>query len=125
MHTFGNGVALRTSGTQTIAVYDAFHPTIIGSANVNVGGGAAPEVLTTGGKVGSTGAVVQTAVGRQPRQSQARGALAASSHRTTASAARARAIAQANLARDHILVDLEGNLRAYLMTERLAASRLE
>ncbi|MGO9468906.1 MAG: YDG domain-containing protein, partial [Isosphaeraceae bacterium] len=125
VHTFGNGVALRTSGTQTIAVYDAFHPTIIGSANVNVGGGAAPEVLTTGGKVGSTGAVVQTAVGRQPRQSQARGALAASSHRTTASAARARAIAQANLARDHILVDLEGNLRAYLMTERLAASRLE
>ena len=44
VHAFGNGVTLRTSGTQTITVYDVFHPSIIGGASVDVGGVAPPSV---------------------------------------------------------------------------------
>jgi len=124
VHTFGNGVTLRTSGMQTITVYDVFHPSIIGSTSVTVGGGAPAVVVAIGGDGGSAGAQVHEAIRRQARQSVARAALVAWSHRAAASAGRARAIAQAAAARDRVLAELKGNLHAYLMAERLAGSRL-
>jgi hypothetical protein len=123
VHTFGNGVTMRTSGIQSITAHDVFHPSITGTAHVDVGGGAPASVGAIGGDGGSVGGQVQAAIRRQARQSKPRAALAASSHRPTASASRARAIAQADAARDRVLAELKGNLHAYVMAERLAASR--
>jgi len=125
VHTFGNGVTLRTSGSQTITADDVFHPSIIGSTSVSVGGGAAPDALAIGGNGRSAGAQAREAISPRAQRSKARAAPAASPHRTTAEAGRARVIAQADAARDRVLAELRGNVHAYLMAERLVGRRLE
>jgi len=71
VHTFGNAVTPRTSGTQTITAYDVFHPSIIGSTSVDVGGGPPASVVAIGGDGGSAGAQVQADIKRQEGQSRA------------------------------------------------------
>jgi hypothetical protein len=125
VHTFGNGVTLRTSGIQTITAYDAFHPSIIGSTSVGVGGGAPASVVAIGGDGGSVGGQVHEAISALARKSNARASQRTSSQPTTAAASRARAIAQADAARDRVLAELEGSLHAHLLAERLAGSRFD
>jgi len=95
------------------------------SASVDVGGGIVPDALAVGGNGGSAGAQARKALKPHALRSKARAALATSSHLTTASAGRARAIAQADAARDRVLAELKGNVHAYLMAERLAGGRLD
>jgi len=65
VHTFGNGMTLRTSGTQTITAFDAAHQSIEGSASVNVAAGPNPGVLAIDGNGVSAHVLVATAVKRQ------------------------------------------------------------
>ncbi len=54
VHSFGNGVALRSSGVQTIRASDVIQPSVTGSTSVDVGGGAMASVVTIaadGGRV--------------------------------------------------------------------------
>jgi len=125
VRTFGNGVTLRTSGNQTIAAYDVVHPSIIGSTSVDVGRGALESVVAIAGAGGSVGGQVRETIRALARRSKPRAALRAASQPTTAEAVRARAIARADAARDRVLAELEGNLHAYLVAERLAGRRLD
>ncbi len=124
-HTFGNAVTLRSSGTQTITAYDMSNRSIIGSTSIRVGDGAAPALVSIGGNGGSALTPVRKAISPRALRSKARAALAALSHSTTATAGRARTITQADAARNRVLAEFEGSLRAYLMAERLAGKRLD
>ncbi len=44
VHVFGNGVILRTAGTQTVTVEDKAAPSIVDSVSIQVGGGGTPAV---------------------------------------------------------------------------------
>jgi len=125
VHTFGNAVTLRTSGMRTITVHDAFHPSIIGSTSVDVGGVVPASVVAIGGNRGSAGAPIDAAIPRQAPRSKAQGAPRAVSQPNTALASRARTIAQSDAARDRVLAELHGSLQAYLLTERLSGGRLD
>jgi len=70
VHTFGNGVTLRTSGIRGIMVNDVSSRSISGNVTVQVSGGAAPAVLALGGNAASTGGRIDAAVRRQAPQSR-------------------------------------------------------
>jgi hypothetical protein len=119
-HTFGNRVILKTSGLQTITVTDLFNHAITGTASVTVpfAPGLGLAVIGNGGP-GRRG-IRDAMVLRAPRPS-AMFTAASRARRTSARAQRRRAmIAHAELALSRAFAELEGNLRAYVMVERLA-----
>ena len=125
VHTFGNGVTLRTSGMQTITVYDGFHPSISGSTSVDVGGAVPASVVATAGNGGSAVVPIDAAIKQQFQPSKARGIASAVPQPATANTGRARTIAQSDAARDRVLSELYGSLQAYLLAERFSTSRLD
>ncbi len=116
IHTFGNGVTLKTIGLQTITVYDISNQSITGSAVVYVGAAPAAE---SGAGTGQA----RDAMSSQGNPSLARIAPGSSARVKTARADRRRLIAQADRARDRILAEFMGRPHAYLMAERLLDRR--
>ena len=123
VHTFGNGVTLKTVGQQTITVFDESNPSIMGSAVVYVGPAPAASVLAAVADNGSTTGPVRDAVSSQSSHSMAQVDSPHSLHARTAKAHRRRALAQADRARDRVLASFKGGLHAYLMAERLLDGR--
>jgi hypothetical protein len=119
VHTFGNGVTLKTAGTQTISVFDTSSPSITGSVSVNVGAAPLVAALSIGGGGASGGGPVHAAVKEQARSSKADFAGAVSARRTNAQVNQRRRTGQADRARDRLLAEMKGNLLAYMITERL------
>jgi len=80
VHTLGNGVTLRTIGTQTITAIDIFNTSITGSASVSVGvGSAAPAGVAIGGNGGLAGVLVRETISVLARRPKAGTALKARS----------------------------------------------
>ncbi|MFI5457507.1 MAG: YDG domain-containing protein, partial [Isosphaerales bacterium] len=138
VHTFRNGVTLRTTGTQTITAKDMSNPSVTGSASVLAISPAPPSVSSSVAAIGGSneddplaaelakaGYEARPSVKLQAGRSQAETVGAAGAQRILASAVRARTIAQSDDALDHVFASLEGNLHAYVMAERLAAARLD
>ncbi len=133
VHRFGYGVTLRTAGTQTIMATDGFNPRVTGSTSVVVGSLRASAGLSSLAAIndsnrGVTVTATATATEGQPsvalpaRRSKAMAPGAAVSQRSLASAARTQAVAQADMALDHVLSGLKGKLLAYAIAERAAGA---
>jgi hypothetical protein len=136
-HTFTNGLAFGQTGTVTITAYDINTPSITGSVTVGVSKGSAAKArvgtikaknrhLARKASSASPKPQAHAAVDLQSRDSSgANRPVVVSSggplHQTRAiSQARyAAAVARADAARERILAQLRGNLRAYLATEKL------
>ncbi len=118
VHTFVNGVTLRQNGAQTIKVFDVNNQALSSTAIVNVRGSfGSASSFAIEAVIGSAGAQVDKLTATHPRlKAKLRHAAL---HRT----ARARAIAQADLARERVLAEFRGRLHAYLIAER-AVGRL-
>jgi hypothetical protein len=125
VHTFGNGVTLRTSGTHTITAADLHSPSVTGSASVSVGVSASLSVLADGAASGLADSHVREALTPKARQPKAATALRTSSHPARATTGGARTTRQADAARDRVFSELKGNLHAHVMAERLADGRLD
>jgi hypothetical protein len=119
VHTFGNGVTLKTKGSQTIAVFDLSNQSITGSTSVNVGAAPLVAALSIGAQGGSSGGQVHTEVAIQAQPSKANPAVAVLAHRQNAKMERRRRIAHADRVRDRLLAEMTGSLRAYVISERL------
>jgi hypothetical protein len=119
IHTFGNGVTMKTVGQQTITVFDISNPSITGSEVVYVSPAPAASALATVVENGSTTGPVRDPVSSQSSHSMATVASARSPHAKLARAERRRMLAQADQARDRVLGSFMGSLQAYLLAERL------
>ncbi len=96
VHTFGNGVTLKTPGTQTIAVLDISKQSIMGSTSVSVGTVPAIAALALGTGAKSSGGRVHDAIALQASQSRTRGGAALERQRKVVEANRRRTILQAD-----------------------------
>jgi hypothetical protein len=113
VHTFGSGVTLRTSGSQTITAYDVFHPSIIGSTSVNVGDAVPVSVAAIGNRGGTVALQARQAITPLAGRSKARVAMIARSQTTTTGGGRMRTIPQSEAARDRVLAEEDGRFLDY------------
>ena len=119
VHAFANGVTLKTAGVQTITVFDLSHQSITGSTSVRVGAAPAVVVLSIGAQGRSTGGLVHTELAMHAQSPKANPAVAVWARRQKAKMQRRRRIAHADRARDRLLAEMTGSLRAYVISERL------
>ena len=122
VHTFGNAVTLKSTGIQTINVFDMANGSITGSTSVNVAAAPAVAALANGGS--ASGQPPETTKVHALRSS-ARVALASRSHPSRIAALRFRLISQALNARDRVLAEFEEDLHAFLIAERLTGGPFE
>ena len=124
IHTFGNGVTMRTVGQQTITVFDISNPSITGSIVVYVSPAPAASALAALADNGSPAGLAAGAVSSQTSHSMATVARARSPRATLAMAEKRRILARADQARrKRVLRGFMGTLQAYLMAERLLDGR--
>ncbi len=120
VHTFTNGVTLRQSGTQTIKVFDVNNQSLTSSDVVSVGGSIGSfGSLAIAAVVGSAGARLDKPMATKPR------ARIKLRHAALSAAAHLRAIARADAARERVLAEFRGRLRAFLIAERAVGRRLD
>ncbi len=119
IHTFGNGVTMKTVGQQTITVFDMSNPSITGSIVVYVSPAPAAAVLAALADNGSSAGPAVAAVSSPSAHPMAMVDSAHVSHVRTARADRRRMLARADRARDRVLGGFMGSLHALLMAERL------
>ncbi|MGO9468832.1 MAG: choice-of-anchor Q domain-containing protein [Isosphaeraceae bacterium] len=131
VHTFPNGIVFGQTGTVYITVYDTINQGIVGQVACNVV--SDPPAATT--KASSARLARKKLAASRKLQahaalelqsentSKARETVAVagvgSLHRAGVAGRRASVVAQADAAREHILAELRGSLRAYLAAERL------
>jgi hypothetical protein len=117
VHTFGNGVILKTNGHQTVTATDLMYHTVTGSADINVGTvpGFRPA-FATGAAEGSAGGKIHDAIAVHTSRPNIR---------TAHKAHRRPVLVRMERARRRELAALKGNLRVLMMVERLFAGRLD
>jgi hypothetical protein len=120
VHNFVNGVTMKTSGTQTITVFEMSNRSITGTTVVSVGAG--PAITASAGNGGSAGGKIHNAAKARSKAAHAKAALGSTPRSKTAKAHNRRMIAQADKARHQILGERKGNLHAFLVAERMIGS---
>ncbi len=85
---------------------------------------APDSMLATGGVIGSVGAQARDGHKAKAHRPKPKVAPPASRHRATATTDRARSVARQDIVLNHVLASMNGNLRARVITERLADSPL-
>jgi hypothetical protein len=125
IHTFGKSVTLRTPGMQAVIIYDASNRSITGTASVSVGPNTGPNLLGASGG-GRFAALVVGESARTPAPHATIASVRAELSKPAAAlAGRRRTAGQADVARERVLAELNGNLHAYLMAERFDGRRSE